>query len=327
LRFGKKHFLILGAALALGCVAARAQQDREEEIVASLAGGRVIVHAARDVILFAAIDQPIEDRSIPPRAVEIDSTHVGVVLGASEWQSPAAPKAIRLDRDLPRISGKDRRYEGYAGEAEPDLETIGTSFLEKLRGVVSRLHHKLDFSPDLPLFEVVVIGYGPNDYGPEVWTIEYRIEQEEIATRGDFWQTRVLRPRFTQIYPPEKHAPHTLVEARYPADAKGATLLDLIQSNDPKVAGLRSGEPKFAKVLEAIEKGQAQKAVAIDSADFMRAVVPLIAVKARFMIGRMEGQRGFDWIVPPDEPVEKVKEDKNRPPEAPSLRRRPKPQP
>ena len=173
----------------------------------------------------------------------------------------------------------------------------------------------------------MVIGYGPNDYGPEVWTIEYRIEQEEIATRGDFWQTRVLRPRFTQIYPPEKHAPHTLVEARYPADAKGATLLDLIQSNDPKVAGLRSGEPKFAKVLEAIEKGQAQKAVAIDSADFMRAVVPLIAGKARFMIGRMEGQRGFDWIVPPDEPVEKVKEDKNRPPEAPSLRRRPKPQP
>jgi hypothetical protein len=284
------------------------------------------VHAARDVILFAAIDQPVEDRSIPPRLVELDATHVGILLGASEWQSPADPKALRLDRDLPHISGKNPRYEGYAGEAEPDLETIGTSFLEKLRGVVSRLHHKLDFAPDLPLVEVVVIGYGPNDYGPEVWTIEYRIEQEEIATRGDFWQTRVLRPRFTQIYPPEKHAPHTLVEARYPSDAKGRTLLDLIQSNDPKVAGLRSGEPKFAKVLDTIEKGQAQKAAALDSADFLRAVVPLIAGKARFMIGKMEYQRGFDWIVPPDEPVEKVKEDKNRPPEAPSLRRRPKPE-
>lgn len=326
MRFGKRHFLILGGVLLLSCVAARAQQDREEEIVASLAGGRVIIHAARDVILFAAIDQPIEDRSIPPRFVELDSTHVGVLLGASEWQSPAAPKAIRLDRDLPRIGRKDPRYEGYAGEAEPDLETIGTSFLEKLRSVVSRLHHKLDFPPDLPLFEVVVLGYGPSDYGPEVWTIEYRIEQEEIATRGDFWQTRVLRPRFTQIYPPEKHAPRTLVEARYPADTKGATLLDLITNNDPKVSGLRSSEPKFAKVLDTIEKGQAQKAVAIDSADFMRAVVPLIAGKARFMIGRMEYQRGFDWIVTPDEPIEKVKEDKNRPPEAPSLRRKPKPE-
>lgn len=319
--------MILSALLALFCASASAQQESEEEIVASLAGGRVIVHVARDVVLFAAIDQPIEVGSVPPRVVELDSTHIGVLLGASEWQSPAAPKPIRLDRDLTRVSGKDPRYEGYAGEAEPDLETIGISFLEKLRGVVSRLHHKLDLSADLPLLEIVVIGYGPTDYGPEVWTIEYRIEQEEIATRGDFWQTRVLRPRFTQIYPPEKHAPHTLVEARYPADAKGPTLLDLIQSNDPKVAGLRSHEPKFAKVLEMIEKGQAQKAIGVDSADFLRAVVPLIAGKARFMIGKMEDQRGFDWIVPPDEPVEKVKEDKNRPPEAPSLRRRPKPQP
>jgi len=323
----KLDALALGAALALSCACVSAQQDREGEIVASLAGGRVIVHVARDAVLFAAIDHQIEEHSIPPRVVELDAAHVGVLFGASEWQSPADPKTLRLDRDLPHVSGKDPRYEGYAGEAEPDLETIGVSFLEKLRGVVSRLHHKLDFPPDFPLFEVVVIGYGPSDYGPEVWTIEYRIEQEEIATRGDFWQTRVLRPRFTQLYPPEKHAPRTLVEARYPADLKGATLLNLIEANDPKVAGLRSGEPKLAKVLENIDKGQAQKAVAVDSADFLRAIVPLIAQKARFMIGRMEYQRGFDWIVPPDEPVEKVKQDKNRPPEAPSLRRRPTPNP
>src|SRR5262249_46975842 len=184
-----------------------------------------------------------------------------------------------------------------------------------------------DFPADLPLLEVVVVGYGPKEYGPEVWTIEYRIEQEEIATRGDFWQTRVLRPRFTQIYPPEKHAPHTLIETRYPSDAKAPTLLDLIQRNDPKVAGLRSADAKIAKVLEAIDKAQAQKAVAADSAEFLRSVVPQLAGKARFMIGKLEDQRGFDWIVPPDEPLEKVKEDKNRPPEAPSLRRRPKPTP
>jgi len=42
----------------------------------------------------------------------------------------------------------------------------------------------------------------------------------------------------------------------------------------------------------------------------------------------MEEQHGFDWIVPPDEPIEKAKkEDKNRPPEAPTLRRRPNPNP
>jgi hypothetical protein len=315
----------LGALLAVCCGNASAQQDREDEIVASLAGGRVIVHVARDVVLFAAIDHPIEEQSIPPRVVQLDGGHVAVLLGAAEWRSPADPKALRLDRDLPHVSGRDPRYEGYGGEAEPDLETIGIAFLEKLRGVVARLHHKLDFPPEQPLLEVVVVGYGPRDYGPEVWTIEYRMEQEEIATRGDYWQTRVLRPRFTQLYPPEKHAPHTLVEARYPADLKGATLMDMIQSNDPRVAGLRSGEPKFAKVMDTIDKGQAQKAVAIDSADFMRAVVPLIAGKARFVVGKVGEQGGFDWIVPPEEPVEKVKEDKNRPPEAPTLRKRPNP--
>ena len=316
----------MSAALAGLAAGAAGQQEREGEIVASLAGGRVIVHVAKDEVLFAAIDQPIEARSNPPRVMELDRTHIGVILGATEWQSPAEPKPVRMDRDLPRIGGKDPRYEAYAGDAEPDLETIGIGFLEKLRPLVERLHHKLDFPADLPLFEVVVIGYAPSDYGPEVWTIEYSIEQEEIATRGDFWQTRILRPRFTQLYPPGKHEPRKLVETRYPTDAKGATLLDLIQGNDPRMARFRSNEPKFAKVMENIEKGQAQKAVAIDSADFLRAVLPLIAGDARFVLGKMEEQRGFEWIVAPDEPVEKVKKDKNQPPEAPSLRRSPKPQ-
>ena len=319
----KLHAAMLATALAVCCGSASAQQDREEEIVASLAGGRVIVHVARDLVLFAAIDAPLEEQSIPPRVMQLDAGHVGVLLGAAEWRSPADPKPLRLDRDLPHVSGRDPQYGVYAGEAEPDLETIGIAFLEKLRGVVARLHHKLDFPPDQPLLEVVVIGYGPRDYGPEIWTIEFRMEQEEIATRGDYWQTRVLRPRFTQLYPPEKHAPHTLIEARYPAELRGATLMDMIQSNDPRVAGLRSGEPKFARVMDTIDKGQAQKAVAIDSADFMRAVVPLIAGKARFEIGKIGETGGFDWIVPPEEPVEKVKEDKNRPPEAPTLRKRP----
>jgi hypothetical protein len=78
-------------------------------------------------------------------------------------------------------------------------------------------------------------------------------------------------------------------------------------------------------VLENIRGGQAQKAVAIDSADFMRAVLPLIAGDAPFVLGTMEERHGFEWIVPPSEPVEKVKEDKSRPPDAPTLRRTPKP--
>lgn len=303
---------------------ARAQElDRGGEIVASLAGGRVIVHVARDEIVFAGIDHPIEANSIPPRVVGIDSGHIGVLLGASEWRRTADPVPIRFDKDFPHLPGTNPHYAPNPDEIAPDLDTMGVAFLERLRPLVSQLQHKIDFPADEPLFEVVVIGY-LRDYGPEVWTIEYRIQQEEIATRGDFWQTRLLRPRFTQLYPPEKREPKTLVEVRYPANLEGPTLLQLIQGNYPDLEDLAKGQPRFLKVLESIDKGQANKAAPQDSADFLRAAVPVIAEKSKYFVGTMT-ERGFDWVVPPDEPVEKAKEDKNRPADAPSLRRRPNP--
>src|SRR5260370_25717615 len=119
-----------------------------------------------------------------------------------------------------------------------------------------------------------MIGYAPNDYGPEVWVVEYRMEQEQVATRGDYWQTRIQRPRFTQLYPPEKHAPRAIVESRYPPDRKGPTLTQLIQGNDPNIRHLGSGDPRFAKVIAYISRGQAPTPVAIPSYDFMPAMLP-----------------------------------------------------
>ena len=299
-------------------------QGHEDEIVANLAGGRVIVYVAKESIIFAAIDRPVEKDSIPPRVMDLDSTHIGILFGASEWRIPADPKPVRLDRDFQRVARPDPRYQSPGG-GETDLETIGIAFLERLRPLVSQLHHKLDISPDEPIFQIVMIGYAPNNYGPEVWVVEYRMEQQQVATRGDYWQTRILRPRFTQLYPPEKKAPRTLIESRFPPDAKGPTLAEMIQGNDPRITSVGSSAPRFVKVIENIRGGQAQKAVAIDSADYMRAVLPLIAGGAKFVLGTMGEGHGFEWIVPPDEPIEKVQEDKNRPPDAPTLRRTPKP--
>jgi hypothetical protein len=324
--------LIVGfaAVLAFVCVhpkAAAQMQAPEDEIVANLAGGRVLVHVARDGnIVFAAINEPVEAGGVPPRVLEVDSVHVAVLLGASEWRLPADPNPVRLDRNFERVRGRDPKYQYNADEAEPDLETIGVAVLEKLRPLTSQLHHKIDLPADEPLLEMVLIGYAPNNYGPEVWTVEYRVQQEQVSTRGEYWQTRILRPRFTQLYPPEKHAPRMIVEARYPADLKAPTLMALIQGNDPAIAQLRGSDARFAKVIDAVDKGQAQKAVPADAADFLRAVLPLIADKQTFILAKMEEQHGFDWIVPPDEPVERAKkgeEDKNRPPDAPSLRRKP----
>jgi hypothetical protein len=331
---------IFFAAILLPTITGAQDLQREDEIVASLAGGRVIAHVAKDnVIVFAAINQPVEQNSVPPRVLQLDATHVGVLLGASEWQIPSAPDPVRLDRNYQSIaqSPNNQHYAPYPGEAAPDLETIGVAFLEKLRPLVAQLHHKLDFRPDDALFELVILGFGP-DYGPEVWQVEYRIEQQQVATRGEYWQTRILRPRFTQLYPPEggKKAPHTLVEARYPPEDPSVLasnvvtqnneppLIALIQAGDPELSRLRSGDSKFAKVMDAIDRGQAQKVSATDSADFLRAALPLISGGNKFFLGTMEEQHGFDWIVPPDEPVQKS-DDKTRPAGAPSLRKKPTP--
>jgi hypothetical protein len=331
--------LIFFAAMLLPAGASAQTLQREDEIVASLAGGRVIAQVAKDnVIVFAAINQPVEQNSVPPRLLQLDATHVGILFGASEWQIPSAPTSVRLDRDFQSVQSNNQHYAQYPGQEAPDLETIGVAFLEKLRPLVAQLHHKLDFRPDDALFELIILGFAP-DYGPEVWQVEYRIEQQQVAARGEYWQTRILRPRFSQLYPPEggKKAPHTLVEARYPPASPDAPagktrnneppLIALIQAGDPVLARLRSGDAKFAKVMDAIDHGQAQKASATDSADFLRAALPLISGGNRFFLGTIEEQRGFNWIVPPDEPLEKAEknDDKKRPPDAPSLRRKPTP--
>jgi hypothetical protein len=332
--FGWISRLVLACAITFGVAAGSGRasdpqvQETEGEIVANLAGGRVIVHVAKDdLILFATIDHPVEAGAPPPRILSLDTTHIGILLGASEWRETADPKPIRLDRDYRSVGARDSHYADPSG-AEPDLETVGITFLERLRPLTSQLHHKVEIKKDDPLFEIVIVGFGANHYGPEVWTVEYRIEQSEVGTREGYLQTRILRPRFEQLYPPEKKAPRFMVETRYPDSIAGPTVMELIQGGDPRVAKLRSSDPKIEKAVDLISRGQAQKADDAASTDFLRALLPLISDKASFALGKMQEQGGFDWIVAPEEPVEKTKggeQDKDRPPDAPSLRKRPTP--
>jgi len=311
------------AFLALAAAPAHAQED---EIVANLAGGRVLIHVARDGIVFSAIDHPLEAKSVPPRVATVGSSHIGIFFGASEWQVPAQPRPIRLDRQVGDVRPTTQSY-APSGSGEADLELIGVAFLEKLRPLVSQLHHKFDLKPEEPLLEIILIGYAPKDYGPEVWLIDYNVEQESVGTRGEYWQTHVLRPRFTQLYPPEKHQAKNLVEVRFPARLEGLPLMGLIQQNDPRIARLRSSDQRFAKVVEDLERGQANKANSQDAADFMRAALPLLAGNSGFIEGRLGEGGGFDWVVPPEEPREREQraEDKERPADAPTLMRKPKP--
>jgi hypothetical protein len=323
--FSNIFALLLFSTFSLAVSATAFAQDKDDEIVATLTGGRVITHATQESIAFVVLEEPIEAGSPPPRVMSLDSHHVAVLLGSSEWRIPADPNPIRLDRGYTHNGAPDPRYQSsYSGEAEADLEQIGVAFLEKLTPLASRLHHKLDFPPDQPLFELVVIGFGPRDYGPEVWTVEYRMTQSNMATRGDFWQTRVLRPRFVQIYPPDKHEPRKLVETCYPGACKGPSLQQLLEGNEPTLERLAKSDAKLAKAVQLISNGQAQKAATADASAFLRAAVPLLYPDRHFVMGAFEGEHGFEWIVPPDEPIERAKDDKdkNHPAEAPSLRRR-----
>src|SRR6266436_7704387 len=329
-KFCSYTFALFLCSVFITAVSAPASaQDKDDEIVATLTGGRVIIHATQESITFVALDEPIEAGSVPPRVMSLDSRHVAVLLGSSEWRMPADPNPIRMDQGYTRTGGPDPRYQSsYSGEAEADLEQMGVAFLEKLTPLAARLHHRLDFPADQPLFEMVVIGFGPRDYGPEVWTVEYRMTQTNVATRGDFWQTRVLRPRFVQIYPPEKHEPRKLVETCYPGACKGPTLQQLLEGNEPGLEKLAKSDIKVSKAVAFISNGQAQKAARQDADTFLRAAVPLIYPERHFVMATFEEEHGFQWIVPPNEPMERAKvvkdakEDKNHPTEAPSLRRR-----
>jgi hypothetical protein len=91
-----RFLLALAATLLAFTAPAPAQED---EIVANLAGGRLIIQVTRDAIVFGAIDHPLEATSAPPRVSQIDRGHIAVFFGASEWQLPAAPKPIRLNTE------------------------------------------------------------------------------------------------------------------------------------------------------------------------------------------------------------------------------------
>jgi len=298
---------------------------QEDEIVANLAGGRAIILVTSDVILIGAIDHPLETKSVPPRLASIGPSHVGILFGASEWQIPAEPSPIRLDRDVPNIRAAVTWGYQPPGAGESDLEQIGIAFLEKLRPLASQLHHKIDLKPDEPLFQVVLVGYAPQGYGPEVWLIDYRIEQEPRGRSEEFWQTHILRPRFTQLYPPEKHAVRTFIETRYPADLAAVPLSGLIEQDDSQIARLRSSDARFAKFLEQVAHGHANKTNPQDAAAFLRAALPLLAGQEPFFLAQMGETEGFRWIVAPPEAAAKTPQDKNRPADAPTLLRKPYP--
>src|SRR5580658_3793644 len=109
-----------------------------EETVASLAAGRVIIAVVKGAILIGTIENPIEADSHPPTPVAIASERVGVILGAVRWSSPSTQREIaRLDEDLPHLRSRAVTQEPHlmvdpAGVEATDLEMVGQGLLDRL---------------------------------------------------------------------------------------------------------------------------------------------------------------------------------------------------
>ncbi len=278
-----------------------AQEEAAQEVAVNLAEGRVVICAAKDGIIVATVDTHSEAGSHPPAVMMMSALRAGVMLGAVEWVQPESKdKPIRLDDEFRGIVAAALNIPAQQNNSggTTDIEMIGIAVLERLRQLAELLHHKINVGDDEPLLRIVLAGYVVN-YGPEAWTIDYHIRQDALG--NDYWRTRVLRPTYNQVYPPEKGKPHTLAEVRYPPANRAKDdpeLLDLLRQNDPRLAKIRTSNDLLTKSVAFVVDGQSQKSTGATDVEFLKAALPVIAPpQSKFTMALVDFDRGFQWIL------------------------------
>jgi hypothetical protein len=300
-----------------GSIPRAPQSDRE--YIANLSTGRVIVCVTREAVLVGAVSEKSEAGAHPPLFVPLAGGHIAVLLGAVEWiELNSGKPGVRLDLELAAAaSGNGNNPINSAEHEAGDIEGIGISFLERLRKIVGKLHHPLNLKTDEPVVEIVIAGYEKN-YGPEAWLLNYRVQQREL--KDDYWDLLVQRPSYTQLYPPEKGEPRTLIEVRYPPEIPGPTLLQMLGQNDERLIPVRSSDPKVSQAAQQIFDGASNKAASDPATIFVKgAIVATITPENKPALAILREGDKLDWIIPPPETFKKAEDDK-RDPTAPTLR-------
>jgi hypothetical protein len=304
-----------------------AQEGAAQELAVNLAEGRVIICAAKDGIILATVDAHSEAGSRPPTVASLGPLRAGVILGAVEWVKPdSMDQPVRLDAEFPRLAAAAIISPGAqkSSETASDIESIGVSILERVRVLAGQLHSKINLGEDEPLVRIILADYVPG-YGPEAWTLDYFVRQDQLAS--GYWRTRVLRPSYTQLYPPEKGQPHTLVEVRYPSADRAKDepeLRDLLQQYDPRLTTIRAANASVAKSVAFVSEGQSQKSDAASDINFLRAALPaVVPPETEITMADVDFDRGFQWVMHPRGPaVPPPADDKPQEPHAPTLRRK-----
>lgn len=302
-----------------------------QEIVANLCTGRVVIGVAKDGIVVATLENPIEPQTRPPMIVSISDERVAILLGAADWWLPDENRELaRLDAELPTLppphstgANRPRLQSGYeegAGSEATGVENLGDNLRGRLAVIADHIHGNLNLAEDQPLLQMIIADYAPA-YGAEVWLVQYFVEQE--PEQGDYWQTRILQPKYDQLWPPEKGQPRGLIEINYPAATPVASL---IRSGDLHLAQSISAAPGMTQVSDAILNGDVEKIDAADLAAFFRTSLGALAVpKARMIEAEVNKIRGVGWFIEPPVEPQVAGSEQTRPPGAPSLRQPAKP--
>jgi hypothetical protein len=318
--------------------ARQAEQESGQEIVANLAAGRVVILVVKDAILIATVENPIESETVPPAPVEMQSSKAGIILGPVDWFSPSTQLDIaRLDKELPHLTSHlvaagppagPRLAPAQGGDQASDIESTGLGVGERLNQIAKGLRTKVDLQTDEPFLQLIIADY-VGGYGPEVWQLAYGIKQDQ--QKGEYWDTRVLRPTYLQFWPPEKGQPKTLMEFSYPLDKNTPTLLQLLKQKDPRLEKVRNSDPQMAMVASLIQT-DSSKLFAADATQYLRAALAAVTPpQSRQTMAIIGMERGFSWILPPPPQPEHARtlqtaqaagqpqQPKERPADAPSL--------
>ncbi|HKW88242.1 MAG TPA: hypothetical protein VJN21_05745 [Candidatus Acidoferrales bacterium] len=326
------YSLIIIAAIALvpppSLPQSDPQVDSAHEIVANLDAGRAVIAVAKDGIVVATLENPIEPLTRPPAIVELASDRIAVLFGAVDWWLPEERRELsQLEMQLPSLPSVEGaaspilNYESPVNGEAQDIERIANRVHGQLNWIAGHIHGNLHIAENQPIVEMLLVDYA-HDYGPEVWLVQYSFEQQQ--QQGDFWQTRALQPQYTQLWPPEKGQPRGLVEVSYPSDTAAPTLEQLLRS-DSRIAAALASQPDLRSASEAALNSDVNKITAVDAAALLRVALGAIAPrKARMVEAEVNEKLGVGWFIRPPAFSAAPGTIEARPPGAPSLTSAPK---
>src|SRR5580704_4001879 len=175
--------LSIAQLMAPPVFAQQQQQPPARDLVANFAAGRVEICAAKETLLIATADEPVEPGSGPPEIFGLGTGRLGILLGAVEWIQPgsgAPPDRFSVDLTTIGREAAPAQPVAVAGNEASDIETLGIGLLERVRAQAESIHHKLDLAADEPLVQLIVVDY-VDSYGFEAWLVNYKVSQQPSA--------------------------------------------------------------------------------------------------------------------------------------------------